>query len=125
MKNRITTAVFKSVLFFTFVFFQLSCGKDDPAPVTVTACFEDAFNGTYNGIDSNVPGDVTVKFTKISCTSGKLESVLLGNKNIKDINASGPGSFSGKLNNNTPVAIVLSGVSLTVTCEGYAFTGSK
>ena len=125
MKNRITTAVFKCVLFFTFVFFQLSCSKDDPAPVAVTACFEDAYNGTYKGNDQSSIDEVTVKFTKTSCTTAKLESAILGNKNIKEINASGPGAFSGKLDNGTPVAIGLTGVTLAISCEGYGFSGTK
>ena len=45
MRNSITKLILKSVLFSTFIFFQFSCGKDDPAPTAVTVCFEDSFNG--------------------------------------------------------------------------------
>ena len=121
-----TKLVLQSVIFFTFVSFQFSCSKDDPAPVAVTACFEDSFNGVYNGIDANVPGDITVKFTKTSCTSATLESAALGNKNVKQITASGAGGgYSGKLDNGSAVSLALSNTSLTVTCEGYNFTGTK
>ena len=126
MTNSITKLILKSVLFSTFILFQFSCSKDDPAPVAVTACFEDSFNGVYNGVDGNVPGDVIVKFTKTSCTSAKLESAALGNKNVKEITASGSGGgYTGKLDNGSAVSIALTNSNLSVTCEGYNFTGSK
>ena len=126
MTNSITKLILKSVLFSTLIFFQFSCSKDDPAPAVVTACFEDSFNGVYNGVDGNVQGDVTVKFTKTSCTSATLESVALGNKIVKEITSSGAGGgYTGKLDNGSAVSIALTNSNLSVTCEGYNFTGSK
>ena len=125
MKNSITTLVLKCVLFFAFIFFQFSCGKDDPAPVAVTVCFEDSFNGTYKGNDQSSINEVTVKLTKTSCTTATLESAILGSKNIKELNASGPGGYAGKLDNGSPVAIALNNSNLSVSCEGYNFSGAK
>jgi hypothetical protein len=104
-----------------------SCSKKDD-PVTVTACFEDSFNGTYKGTDGGYPlePEVIVKLTKTGCTTATLESSILGNRNVKDISASSAGAYVGKLDSGASISIGLSGSSLNVSSTGYAsFSGTK
>lgn len=126
MKISISTSITKILFVLTIASFIASCSKDKDVVTPVTACFEDTFNGTYLGSDSNFVDEVTVKLTKTSCTTATLESVSLGNRNVKEISASSPGAYVGKLDNGTAVSISLSGNNLSLSASGYAnFSGVR
>ena len=119
----------KLFLFLSIATLSLSsCSKDDATPAPVTACFEDSYNGTYTGTDGTFPLEpsVVVKLTKTSCTTATIESAILGNRNVKEINASSAGAYVGKLDDGKTISIGLSGSNLNISCTGYAnFSGSK
>ena len=109
-----------------------SCSKkDEPVVVPVNpanvSCFLDSYNGTYSGVDGNLPLEptVVVKLTKTGCETCTLESAILGNLTVSSIAASSGGGFAGKLSDGSPVSLALEGTKLTVTCTGYAFGGNK
>ena len=123
------------ILILSITFLSLtSCSKDDaPAPViplavpVVQSCFPETLNGNYLGQDGTQPhaGSITVKFTKIGCDTCKLESTVLGNKNVVSIAASAPTAYVGKLSDGSSVQIVLTGSDISIQCTGYAFAGTR
>lgn len=109
-----------------------SCSKDDaPAANLATACFEDAFNGTYSGnfVAGSENGTATIKFTKTSCTSATLECAdapSIGNRTISEIVASATGGYVGKISGGTTVSISASGNGISIVADGvFQYTGNK
>ena len=120
------------ILILSITFLSLtSCTKDDaPVPVVVPAvqsCFPDTLNGNYLGQDGTQPlaGNITVKLTKTGCDTCKLESTVLGNKNVVSLAASAPTAYVGKLSDGSAVQIVLTGSDISIQCTGYAFEGTR
>lgn len=108
-----------------------SCSKNEEPivvanPATQT-CFLDSYNGTYTGVDGNIPlePNVVVKLTKTGCETCTLESSLLGNKSVASLLASSNGAYVGKLADGSAVQIALTGTQISIQCTGYTFNGSK
>ena len=115
---------FTAVLVVAAIAFS-SCKKDTP-PITVTSCFEDTYNGTYTGdlVVGVSNSTSSIKITKISCTSAKLESSAFTTITVNSLNASAAGSFSGTTDANQSIALVLSSNSAQISGP-IAFNGTR
>ncbi len=113
------------LLLFIGVFALSSCSKED---VKKTSCFQDSYNGTYSGTgkinDVSVPGIMTVRLTKLSCESCKIQS---GSETvtITSLEESTDGQFVGKDSNGDTARINVTGTNLDVDTEEIEFSGTK
>lgn len=112
------------------VFGVTACKKKEAitAPVAVTSCFLDTYNGTYTGTGmvggTYYNGPLTL--TKLSCTSAKIEvgSVI---QNITSLTASNGGGYTGVNANNESATIKLTNDTLLDVAIGttLTFSGNK
>jgi hypothetical protein len=113
------------LLLFIGVFALSSCSKED---VKKTSCFQDSYNGTYSGTGKingvSVPGIMTVRLTKLSCESCKIQS---GGETvtITSLEESTDGQFVGKDSNGDTARIDVTGTNLEVDTEEIEFSGTK
>ncbi len=118
MSRSLKFFLFISVLFMGFV----SCEK-----TAVTACFPDSSEATYTGTGtiSNVPYSGTLKLTKLSCTSAKIEAGSL-TETISSLDESSTGTFNGKTSDGAAASITLDGKNISVAITGrLTFSGDK
>lgn len=97
------------------------------APVAVTSCIEDSYNGTYTGTGmvggTYYTGPLT--FTKLSCTSAKLEAGSTI-ENLTSLTASNSGGYTGVNANNVSATIKLTNDTLDIAIGStMTFSGHK
>jgi hypothetical protein len=104
----------------------LSCSKkDDPI-----ACFDDAYNGTYNGTITinQVSSPATIKLTKKGCYDAQIESAAnIGDKNINAIAPNGQNGYNGTLvAYGSSISMGLNGNTISIIADSkYSFIGNK
>lgn len=104
-----------------------SCKKKETTPTVVTACFEETYNGTYNGTGSvnGLPymGDLTI--TKTGCETAH---VVTGNStdDLSSLTVSAAGGYTGKTSTGADATLALNGNSISVTIgTTISFNGTK
>jgi len=118
-----------AILFIATIVIASSCKKDEEetTPVTVTQCFNDSYDGTYNGsgtINGTPQLSATVTLTKLSCTSCKIDAGSVVDT-IVSLEESSSGGYNGKDTEGEGASVKLDGSSLQVNTSKITFNGSK
>ena len=119
-------------ILFTFVLASslTSCKKDDDTiedQSQVISCFEESYNGTYNGsgtIDGVHSLSIVLTLTKLSCTSCKIETSTVTDT-IVSLEKSDNGEYKGKDQDGNVSSLQLTGSSLQVSTGNIDFNGTK
>ena len=119
-----TTVLTTLAMISLFMISLSSCSADD-APVT--DCFNEAYNGTYDGSGTinGAPFSGNLIFTKLECTTAKYEAGGF-TENISNLTASSSGGYTGTTSSGGDISITLNGNMINITdSNGTDFTGTK
>jgi hypothetical protein len=125
MKKLMKNALMAMTIVLGFGMSMTACKKEEANPVT--ACFNDAYNGTYTGnlVSGGTPTlGTTVKVTKTGCQTADLTGPVLGTVRVTQLAASNNGGFAGKSDNGSDISIAVNGNNIEIA-GAVNFNGSK
>lgn len=109
--------------------YDSNADKDDGSctfPVVI-ACISDAHNGTYTGsgtVNSIPNTDMTLVFTKLSCTTCTIESGGV-TESVTNLEVAASGGYNGIDGNGNSISFTLTGLNLTVQSDEISFDGAQ